>query len=209
MNTKIAVIMKEDDSIASFFETEKIVVFDKIDDSWERTLTIGVPTDLGSGAGELRAATLKIIEELGDCRIIAGGSIVGVPFTELDRFEFYIFEISEYGQDLFDEILADIEDDDEEATLKERIIMEARPVETATPGIYFLDLVALQTECPDVSSKQAMKEFFEKTPFIELDLLCNHIPPWLEGMGLNIIEKKTQDGKFRAVITKEQCGGDL
>lgn len=205
MNNKIAIIMKDNDSVAAYFEAEKIVIFNKDDFVWEPVFEISMPADLKTSPAGMRAGTVKIIEALGDCRIIAGGGIVGVPYTEFERYGFYIFDISEYGHEMFEAILEDIENEDGEAALKKKIILEARPVETSTPGVYYLDLVALQTECPEVSSKQAMKEFFETTPFMELQLICNHIPPWLEGMGLDIKESKTAEGKIRAIITRKQC----
>lgn len=205
MSNKIAIIMKDKELIASFFKADKIVIFDKGECVWKRLSEVCIPDNMKTGAAGLRAGMVNIIKAMGDCRIVAGGKIVGVPYTELERYGFNIFEIDEYGDDVFDAILEDIEHDESKTALKEKIVKEARPVETSTPGVYYLDLVALQTECPEVSSKQAMKEFFESTPFVELQLVCNHIPPWLDGMCMDIKESKTADGKFRAIITKKQC----
>jgi hypothetical protein len=48
--------------------------------------------------------------------------------------------------------------------------LPACPVETDTPGVFRLDLIRLQRERPDVSSKMALKDFLGTTPFYELHL---------------------------------------
>lgn len=208
MKPDISVIMNDNEKITSFFEARKIAIYKCRGDVWERCRDLPVHVDRSIGREALRAETLRIIDLLGSCRIITGRGIRGVPYTEFDRRGFYIFEADDYSPYVFDGIAEDIESDIGEAALKEKIIRNACPVETSIPGVYFLDLVMLQMECPEVSSKQAMREFFEKTPFSELHLVCAHIPPWLEGMGLQIDSRRAENGSFRAVIRKKQCGGD-
>jgi len=206
-NNIISVYMKEGGTMASYYEAEKISLFDRQRGVWQEISSFPVRLGHSADVQELLRETGRIIDRLGDCRIIAGKKLLGVPYAEFDRHGFFIFEISSFGPRVFNGILEDIEADREEADTKEKIIREARPVETSVAGVYYLDLVELQTDCPEVSSKQAMKEFFEKTPFIELHLICRHIPPWLENMGLDIQTQKTGDGNFKAKISKKQCGG--
>jgi hypothetical protein len=105
---------------------------------------------------------------------------------------------------VLDGIEADVLDSFTEQNIKEKIIKEARPVSTETEGIYYLDLVLLQTECPDVSSKKAMKDFFSNTPFLELHLICRHLPPWIEGDETLKIDAQPKDGNVYAII-RRQC----
>ena len=102
-------------------------------------------------------------------------------------------------------MIKDIEESDEKRRRKEEMIHNAGPVETQTPGIYFLDLGQLQTECPEVSSKKALLPFLSNTPFLELQLVCAHIPPWLETD--DSYEKKVRNvnGKVHITITRKQC----
>ncbi len=206
MNGKIAILMKDPGSAASFFDADKISIFEKNDCGWELMSELSFPSDIKTEPSELRAATLRLIEDMGDCRVIAGAKISGVPYTELDRCGFSIFEIEDYGPGLFEAIAEDMENAGAEMSLNEKMISDARPIETSTPGVYYLDLVALQAERPEVSSKRAMKEFFETTPFVELHLVCGHIPQWLEDLPLDISKSETADGKIKAVISRKRCG---
>ncbi|HOV41162.1 MAG TPA: Fe-only nitrogenase accessory AnfO family protein, partial [Oscillospiraceae bacterium] len=70
---------------------------------------------------------------------------------------------------------------------------------------YYFDLAALQEKFPEISSKKALSQFFEETPFLELELVCTHLPPWIESLGYDITFKK-QNEKTVAVIKKKLCG---
>ncbi len=59
------------------------------------------------------------------------------------------------------------------------------------------------TDEPALSSKKAMMNFFDTTPFLELKLICKHIPPWIENSGKYNIKSERHDDSFTAVITKK------
>jgi hypothetical protein len=86
-----------------------------------------------------------------------------------------VFEIKCLTDELLDQLVADVE-----RTLPHSADECPRcPVETAERGRYFLDLVKLQEAHPEVSSKQALREFLS-TSFRDLTLICSHVPPWIE-----------------------------
>ena len=63
----------------------------------------------------------------------------------------------------------------------------------------------MQKEKPDVSSKMAFKGFMDNTPFMELKLICEHIPKWLKTYETHeIIEEKHHD-KIVATKRRKQC----
>jgi len=86
-----------------------------------------------------------------------------------------------------------------------RPVTEQGPAETGTPGVFRLDLAALQAAHPEMSSKRALRAFWEQKPFIELRLHCDHIPPWIEPLGFRIVSERAADGKLDAVITHKTC----
>ena len=133
--------------------------------------------------------------------------MLGIPFCVVDSFGFKIFSINELNNDCLDGIVEDIESSNMIEKMKKQIVENAMPVETETEGIFYLDLVLLQTECPEISSKKALKDFLNTTPFLELQLLCNHIPPWLENGEYEISSQKTPDKKTFATIRKNYNRG--
>jgi hypothetical protein len=116
----------------------------------------------------------------------------------------HIFQIGEISDEIFDGVVEDLKSANAEAAAKEAIIRDAKPIETSTPGVYYLDLVALQRECPEVTSKKAMMDFLRDTPFMELRLVCKHIPPWIENSGAyNVQVAGNEAGNVLVVITRK------
>lgn len=206
-NEKIAVIMKECGKIDSLLVADKIRIYEKQDAGWEYHEEHYVNIDDQAELVYMRSELQKIIHKLNDCRIIAGGEISGIVYNEFNRFGYSIFEIPEISSEIFDGIVMDIIAAEETAAHSKDIKM-TQPTETSVPGVYYLDLIKLQMESPEISSKKALKEFLDNTPFYELQLLCEHIPPWLSTEIFDIADSKTDAGKTLAVIRIKQCGGD-
>jgi len=201
--SKIAVFTNKASEICDFFDAGKFLIYEKKSDKWEITGKPEFEKIVPSAPAQTRKTTGGLLPLIEGCDIIAGGALVGIPYSVFDMAGFHIFQIESISDSIFDEIVKDIQNADAQNNLKERIIKEARPVETGTPGMYTLDLIALQNECPEVSSKKAMADFLENTPFLELHLICKHIPPWIENSGKYIIKAQNIDGAVSAVITRK------
>jgi hypothetical protein len=123
----------------------------------------------------------------------------GIVYRALASCGFSIFEITEVSPAVLDGILEDMTaetgpgSDDIES-----------PAETSVPGVYAFDLIRYQTQHPERSSKQALRDFLENTPFLELHLTCGHVPPWLEA-DYKIDAVSTSGGGISAVVWKKQC----
>jgi hypothetical protein len=49
----------------------------------------------------------------------------------------------------------------------------------------------------------AMTDFLKDTPFLELRLVCKHIPPWIENSGAYNVQTVSDNGNaVQAVITR-------
>ncbi len=204
VSPKISVIMKDALGVASLSMPITIVVFEKKNALWFEKDRHYVNVEAGGGLGAMRLEIAKLIGSLGDCRIAAGSDITGVLYRELDRHGFSIFEIEDCSPETLDGILCDID----EANLFAGNLHDTptKPVETETPGIYHLDLMRLQRDFPEMTSKEALREFLDTTPFYELRLVCQHIPPWLEIAPYEITSE--QGGlAVHATIRKKQCKG--
>lgn len=203
MDSRIAIYMKDGNGLVSFEEANAVKVFQKRNNLWtmDRTLPIFRRSDFTPL--HMRREISDIICMLGECRILAGRRLTGIPYGEFDRHGFHIFDISDYNPDVFDGILDDIRCGKRDAEMRAEMLKTARPTETDVPGIYSLDLVVLQAIFPEISSKQAMGDFLKNTPFLELHLLCSHIPPWLEkDPSFDVRSTKDTNGSVKAVISK-------
>lgn len=203
---KIAVIMKDCVSVDSLLSADKICIYVKQDAGWECCEEHYVNINTASGLAHVRSEIQQIIIMLNDCRVIAGSEITGIIYNEFDRSGFSIFEISEISAEILDGIIADIKAA-EAAAAQSRALVMRQPAQTSVPGVYYLDLIKLQMDFPELSSKKALKEFLDSAPFYELQLLCAHTPPWLSTENYEIKESKTEADKTLAVIRKK-CGGE-
>jgi len=202
-NYTIAVYMHNLNEIVSFFESNSMRVYTIENNNWTVKRTVAYDKPEAHSISVLRKQISEIMKLVSDCDIIAGKELLGIPFSIFDMAGFHIFTIGEISDKVFFGIISDIEKGDEEKRMKEEIIKNACPVGTHLPGVYYLDLIMLQTECPEVSSKKAMMSFFDTTPFLELRLICRHIPPWLENSGKYDIKTERHNDCFSAVITKK------
>jgi hypothetical protein len=203
---KIAVFTDNASDLCDFFNADKFLIYEKRADKWAITGESGFERVLPSNPARTRKLTEELLPLIKGCDIIAGGTLVGIPYSVFDMAGKHIFEINDLNDlndAVFDEIVNDIKNADAQRNLKDKIIKEARPVETGTPGVYSLDLIALQSECPEVTSKKAMADFLENTPFLELRLICKHIPPWIENSGKYDIQSQNKGGAVSAVITRK------
>ena len=200
---KIAVFTDKASGLCDFFSANRFIIYEKQTDKWTITGEADFERIIPSSPMRTRKMTEELLPLIDGCHIIAGGTLVGIPYSVFDMSGKHIFQINVINDTIFDEIVNDIKNADAQRNLKERIIKEARPVETATPGVYSLDLIALQIECPEVTSKKAMADFLENTPFLELQLICKHIPPWIENSGKYNIQAQNKDGAVSAVITRK------
>jgi hypothetical protein len=200
--SKIAVYVNANSDLCDFFESDRFLIFDKGAQGWKTIDETIFERVVPGSPAETRKAAARLLPLVEDCAVVAGAGLYGIPFAVFDKAGKAIFEIREISDEIFDEILRDIETGDATAAIREKIIREARPVETDTPGVYVLDLNALQSECPEASSKMAMADFLENTPFLELRLICKHIPPWIENSGRYDIQIMDDADAIKAIITK-------
>lgn len=196
MDARIAVLLDENSNVAGPGGCAMLAVFEKIGGAW--TVVREIPADirLDGGLYAARNEILSLAESLDGCRIIAGQKFSGIFFNTLDRLGFFIFEIKAVSPDVLDAVLTDVG----EAKAKKP---PDAPVKTGERGRWFLDLTELQRNDPGMSSKKALRPILGEPSFVELTLICSHVPPWLENdPGLSVAASPHGEG-VRAVVTRK------
>ncbi|MDF2564776.1 MAG: Fe-only nitrogenase accessory protein AnfO [Massilibacillus sp.] len=205
MAEKIAVTFKGKNDLANLTQADTLMVFEKRDTDWIARKEIPYQIDLSTNLQEIRNQVRNLITKLDDCNIIVSQSITGLVYNVFDRMGFHIFEVPTFQKTVLNDILMDINNNTENIERNEAI--PTTPIETVD-GIYFLDLIQLQANRPDISSKKALQPFLHNTPFIKLDMLCSHLPPWLENTeyksAFDIVNKKSGSAML-VTITKKIC----
>jgi Fe-only nitrogenase accessory protein AnfO len=191
--------------ILSSIETcHEVNLFEKGDEGWQNSETIPFSLE-GSSSAEIRDCMRSLILELGSCSILVGKSIAGLPYHVLDRMGFSIFEAEDLTEGLLNGLCSDFEQAEQE---KNRTQSATEPVPLDDQGRWMLDLIALQEDHPEISSKQALRPFL-KQPFLELMIICSHLPPWLEQVlpekRLGYSMETLPNGKTKMTISRSLC----
>lgn len=178
MNCEIAVICKNKNTLCPLNEMDTIIVFEKgVDGVWLKRKVFPFKINQEKNLSELRNEIRNLITKLSDCRIIAGLSIGGLAYNVFDRLGFRIFEIQSLDSALFDELLIDAANDLSPAP--EAVVESPTKPQRLSAGSYYLDLIELQTNHPEISSKKALQPLLRQADFEKIDVLCSHLPLWL------------------------------
>jgi len=201
----IAVFTDEEGNMANFYNCARINMYGKDEKGFKLKKTIEYEKIEPSSPQKIRSDTEALIELIEDCDTTAFKEIFGIPFSVFDKAGYNIFSMDYYSEEMLMGIADDINSLNDANKMKEEILNSARPTETDTPGVYFFDLLEVQTKCPDITSKQALKPFLDTTPFMELRLVCAHMPPWIEkDSRFNVVTERNDRGIY-SVITFRQC----
>jgi len=199
----IAVVMNLYGHADSFFKESHISVYKKQVRGWLTVNEIPAQIDFSKDIFLVREELSDLITQLGDCKIIVGRTISGLAYQMFDKKGFHIFEVEQFTPAILDKILSDVDRE----TISDG--NAACPVETDVPGVYFLDLITLQNQNPEISSKMILQPFLTNIPFLQLNIVCGHLPPWMESFiakkGMKMIAEEPLNGKVYVHITKTYC----
>lgn len=203
---KIAALLREG-QLSDFTSCTAVAVFEPDAETWQLTSEIPYAADACTDPAEIRNHVRSLILELDDCSAVVARRLQGLPYHVFDRMGFQIFEAETLSDALLSGILADIADTGAVAAPAET---PTAPVASDEHGRYALDLIALQEQHPEVSSKKALRPFLQSTPFFELHLRCSHMPPWLE-VDLQTMRRvrcateSQPDGTLHVTISRTSC----
>lgn len=191
--------------LASIKDCAEVLIFKKQDDAW--IIAKKQPFRLeGGSSSEIRDIVRSLILELDNCSVVVSKSIAGIPYHVFDRMGFSVFEAAFLSDELLDDLLQEIE-------LGQKQISEnqasTEPIPLDGEGRWFLDLISLQEKHPEISTKQALRAFIQKKSFLELTLLCTHLPPWLDvelpALHLGYSIESQKDGRLMVTISHTIC----
>ena len=203
METKIAALTCEGE-LVSMEDCAEVLLFEKEDSAW-RVISKHPFRLAGRSSSEIRDSVRSLILQL-DCTAVVASHIAGIPYRIFDTMGFSIFEADRLSFGLLDDLIQDIRKARIELRREET---ETEPIPIDDEGRWFLDLIALQEKHPEISSKQALRPFIQNNAFLELRLLCTHIPPWLDvelppkQLGCTI--ESMQDGRLTVNISRALC----
>lgn len=202
---KIAVFTNKDEEMCNFYDCNCFRIFVKKELGFMLKKVVEYEPILPQKAALVREDTEKLVGLIEECKTVAFGEITGIPYTVFDHAGLQIFSISDDSQKTLEGIAQDIDQMQLEERKKQEEVGSIAPIETETPGVYYLDLLHVQELHPELSSKKVLMEFLQETPFMELKLKCAHVPPWIEKDGRWKVQSAQCQKGIVAQITIKQC----
>jgi len=179
MPVNIAVAVDKDGATTSLYEPGCLVIYQKKQGRWHIAQQADYDLEQSKGMRHMRAKMAEIVQLLSACsQVFVGLSVTGLPYFELEKAGLSIWEFEGKPVEFLDYILAQ----EEEAALERE---QVKPVVVPVPqqieeGYFLISIKEIQENNTGVTTKQVLLPFVRKGEFEKLEILCNHIPPWLE-----------------------------
>lgn len=178
MICEIATIIGSDGRSTTLTKPGNVIVYRRNQGLWKKEREMDFSPNENETLADLRRRMSDLISFLGDCRIFVANASTGALYFELMKAGFSIFEVSGTPDEFLEDVLAE---EEKEQALKsaEKIQSIPGPYER-TPGEYVVSIKEIQGKIPGITSKQILMDFMKAGKFSSLEIICDHIPPWIE-----------------------------
>jgi len=220
MEKKIAVLSDTSGTPTTLPLAETIIVYEREEKEWQEISGFSLTTYAADTPNDLRLLCEAISDLLGDVKVILGSDISGASFFALNRVGFLLCESEGISDGFFDELFRELDADKAVMSIEKSnagndpVSGESKknitgPQPDALPGHYFISLKDVQQCNPLLSNKKILLPFLKVTPFLELVIVCDHIPPWFEtyltGSGLSMVSRKADSSTIMLTVTHTVC----
>jgi Fe-only nitrogenase accessory protein AnfO len=207
--SEIAVITGKDGRTVPLSELGTFVVYCRVRGTWlaERRLTFSLEAE--TGLAGLRVRTTELTQFLGKCRTLVAQSASGALFFGLAKAGCSVYEITGNPSEFLDMVWRDAKEEQEVKIPLPASADIPAPLEIA-PGKYYISIREIQGERPEVSSKQVLRPFVQHGAFSELEIVCDHVPPWIEmdaeRLGYEIASERTGLHDLKVLLRRPSGG---
>jgi len=201
MGFDIAVYVNENGETTAINAPGKLVVYRKRQGSWKACREKRFNPVSTEGMAGLRRMMDEVAAVMGSCKIFVGHTVTGIPYFELEKSNCTVWEMRGKPADFLDYILS-CEDDEQNLAPQSTAVVIPVPAEIGG-GRYRVSIKEIQDSGSGSTSKQVLQPFLRKDNFSELEVICSHVPPWLEAeFATGLLKGKVLEGGGKIVITK-------
>ena len=206
---EIAVITGSDGRTVPLSDPGTVVVYRWERGWWMAERRLPFELDADSGLAGLRARTGELTRFLGECRTLVAQSASGALFFGLEKAGFSVYEIAGNPSEFLTTVWQEAKEEQEAKTPLPAGADIPAPLEIA-PGKFYISIREIQGNRPEVSSKQVLRPFIQQGSFSELEIACDHIPPWIEmdaeRLGYQISSERTGLHDLKVLIRRPAGG---
>jgi Fe-only nitrogenase accessory protein AnfO len=201
----IAVYVNGEGSSASLKEEGCVKLFSNTGEGWKAVREVPFLVEGTAGVAQMRRAVSEMVEQLKDCHIFVAKEVVGQLYYVLEANGFEAFEAEGKPEEFLNSIQEAVQTVSEEKKDDVKATPESWFEKTEKEGYYFLNLKkALKLDCA-LSSKKLLLPFLRSKDFLGLDMICDHLPRWLEDelkiLKLNSEVSKLKENEYKVSIT--------
>ncbi|MFA4859460.1 Fe-only nitrogenase accessory AnfO family protein [Methanoregula sp.] len=207
--SEIAAIIGSDGRTVPLSEPGTVVVYRMVRGTWlaERRLPFSLNGD--GGLAGLRNQTGELVAFLGTCKTLVAQSASGALFFGLAKAGFSVFEIAGSPPEFLSSVLLEAKEEQEgNVPVLDGADIPA-PLEIS-PGKYYISIREIQGKRPEMSSKQVLRSFVQAGAFSELEIICDHMPPWIEvdaeRLGYDLTREQTGLHDMKVLIRRSAGG---
>ncbi len=207
-NAEIAVMTDGNGRTIPLSEPGTVVVFRRNRGVWHCDRALPFAIDEENGLLGLRRKMTELVAFLGDCRAFVAESASGAAFFELEKARCPVWEIAGTPDGFLDEVWRELQVGEDSAPPAQGAGIPA-PIEMSS-GKFTISIREIQGKRPEVSSKQVLRQFVRRGEFAELEIICDHVPPWIEMdaecMGFSLATERTGPDEVLIRLTRARGG---
>ena len=173
---EIAVLVNSEGSTSGFEKDGIVRIYSKEDCQWKMTRNMEYHLEPMENSLSLHKRIREICAFMGDCRIIVVNRIRGIHYIAFEEKQVSMLEISGIPEVFLDDIRECIK----HQRTGQSVPMEHKAIYELRPGIYYADLREVMKGNTSYNSKQILLPFLKNKKFTSLEVLCGHVPKWLE-----------------------------
>ena len=201
MGFDIAVYVNENGETAPLNFPGKLVVYRKRQGGWKACRERRFNPASAEGMAGLRRMMEEVAEVMDSCKIFVGHTVTGIPYFELEKSKCKVWEMQGKPGDFLDYILS-CEDDEQSLASKSTAVVIPVPTEIGG-GRYRVSIKEIQDSGGGITSKQVLQPFLRRENFFELEVICSHVPPWLEAeFAAGTLKGEIFQGGKKIIISK-------
>ncbi len=180
---EIAVFLGDNGNTTKFYGEGRIVIFVQENNSWRVSREKRFSLKEIQEMMDFRQKMEETLVFLDQCKVFVGSSITGMPYYFLEKAKCSVWECDGIPYDFLDYVQLQEEISAEKTCKKgqqqEKSSVDSSFIET-TPGNYSISIKGIQEKSVQLTSKQVLLPFLRRGSFESLEIICNHMPIWLE-----------------------------
>jgi len=173
---EIAVLVNAEHITCGFEKDGTIYVYEKVNCEWNVKKQMEYCTKELADTFAFHQKIKEISTWMGECKIVVVNRIRGIHYLAFEEYQISMLEIKGEPVKFLDDIVDCL---NHQRTVVE-VPLEHNAIYERQPGKFGTDLRDVMNGKTSYNSKQILLPFLKNEFYSELEILCNHIPKWLE-----------------------------